>query len=184
VHRRDGPHGLAENLGVQPARHSRGSDRAMEADDRRRVAVAYGRASGNGSRRSCPCPQPHAVADPRTDRSVIDRAANLEQEIGASERCRAGRAAWHRDHRGDGQFPGEPSGGEIAVDALVTTRLRSPAPGTLRRLQRHARLRLRTENSSSQPSTPASSARGLTTPNVETIPKSMWHRQPWRRQPG
>ena len=68
------------------------------------------------------------------------------------------------------RFAGEPPDGEITVDALVTTRRRSAVPGALRRLQRHARLRLRTEISSSQRSTPTSSDRRLTTPNVETVP--------------
>src|SRR5271166_6786384 len=117
---------------------------------------------------------------PRTLEKAVDRLASagwLSYRPGRldGQLCRAapGRiAGWHRDHRGDGQFPGEPSDGQIAVDALVTTRRRSSAPDSLRSLQRHARLRLRTEISSSQRSTPASGDRGLTTPNVETVPPS------------
>ena len=59
-------------------------------------------------------------------------------------------AGWHRDHRRDGQFPGEPPDEQIAADALVAARGRSPPAGSLCRLQWHAGFRLRTEIPASQ----------------------------------
>src|SRR4051812_12829604 len=66
----------------------------------------------------------------------------------AGQLCRTapGRTAgWNGDHRRHSQLPGEPPDEQIAADALVTTGCRSSAPGSLRRLQWDARLRLRTE---------------------------------------
>ena len=56
------PDGLAESVRVHEASPGRGRHREMEAGDRRRAALAHGRASGDrgGGRR--PCPQPHAGA--------------------------------------------------------------------------------------------------------------------------
>ena len=53
---------LAESLGLHQAREGGGGDRALETGDRRRIALAYGRTSGDGSRCGCACPQPHAGA--------------------------------------------------------------------------------------------------------------------------
>ena len=52
----------------------------------------------------------------------------------------AGRDVTDREH---GQFPGQPAHGQVAADALVPARGRPAAPSPLRRLQRHARHRLR-----------------------------------------
>ena len=62
AHRRARPEGLAEGVRVHKACPGRGRDREVEAGDRRRAALAHGRASGDrgGGRR--PCPQPHAGA--------------------------------------------------------------------------------------------------------------------------
>src|SRR5689334_5606666 len=78
-----------------------------------------------------------------------------------AERHRAGRRGRHGADRGHGQLPGEPPDGQIAADALVPARRRPAAPGPLRRLQRHARHRLRATLPSRQRSEPASRHRGL-----------------------
>jgi hypothetical protein len=51
--------------------------------------------------------------------------------------CRiAGR---HRNHRRHSQFPGEPADEQAPTDALIATRCRSSASGSLRGLQWHTR---------------------------------------------
>jgi hypothetical protein len=40
--------------------------------------------------------------------------------------------AWYRDHRRNGQFPGEPPDEQIPTDAVVTARRGSAASGSLR----------------------------------------------------
>ena len=70
----------------------------------------------------------------------------------AAPRRLAGR---RRDHRRHGQLPGEPPDEQVTADALVAARRRSAAAGALRRLQRHARFRLRTAIPASQRSIPA-----------------------------
>src|SRR4051794_36994127 len=67
-----------------------------------------------------------------------------ERPSGRLRRTAPGRPAG-RDviDRGHGQFPGQPAHGQVAADALVPTRGRPAAPSPLRRLQRHARHRLR-----------------------------------------
>jgi hypothetical protein len=85
----------------------------------------------------------------------------------AGQLCRTapGRSAGrHRDHRRHGQLPGEPADEQVTADALVVTGRRSPAASSLRRLQRHARLRLRTEILPRQRSASASSGCRLTPP--------------------
>src|SRR5215212_7524599 len=47
THRREGQDGLAEGLGLQCARPGRGYHRPVQARDRGRAALAYGRASGD-----------------------------------------------------------------------------------------------------------------------------------------
>ena len=39
---------------------------------------------------------------------------------------------WHRDHRRDSEFPGEPPDEQMSADAVVATRCRSAASGPLR----------------------------------------------------
>ena len=75
--------------------------------------------------------------------------------VNYAERHRAGLRVGTAITEGHGQFPGEPPDEQIAADALVAARGRSSAPGSLRRLQRHARLRLRAEIPPRQRSTPA-----------------------------
>src|SRR5690349_8370443 len=89
----------------------------------------------------------------------------------AGQLCRTapGRTAGRNgDHRRHGQLPGEPPDEQIAADALVTTGGRSAAPGSLRRLQRHARLRLRTAIPACQRYLPASCHCRLT-PKLATV---------------
>jgi hypothetical protein len=74
------------------------------------------------------------------------KARNSESsQVGVS--VRSAQPPWSacRDlgHRRHGELPGRPADEQIATDALVTTRGRSPAPGALRRLKWHARLRVR-----------------------------------------
>jgi len=90
----------------------------------------------------------------------------------AGQLCRAaprGLAGGHRDHRRDGQLPGQPPDEQVTADALVATRCRSAAAGSVRCLQWHARFRLRTEVLPSQRSMPANGDRRLT-PNLATVP--------------
>jgi hypothetical protein len=51
---------LAESLRLHEAGSSRGSNRQVQAGDRRRAALAHGPASGNRGERHRPCPQPNA----------------------------------------------------------------------------------------------------------------------------
>jgi hypothetical protein len=71
---------------------------------------------------------------------VVDRLARVGRLFDRSERV-AGQLrraspsrieTWHRNHRRDGQFPGEPSDEQIAADAMAATRGRSAASGSLR----------------------------------------------------
>ena len=80
-----------------------------------------------------------------------------------------GLAGGHRDHRSHGQRPGEPPDEQVTADALVATRRRPAAAGSVRRLQWHARFRLRTEIPPSQRSMPANGDRRLT-PNLAAVP--------------
>src|ERR1700679_2034124 len=75
----------------------------------------------------------------------------------------------NRDHRRDGQFPGEPSDEQISADAVVTTRRGPRASGSLCRLQWPARFRLRTEVLSSERRIPANGDRRLT-PSFAAVP--------------
>ena len=59
----------------------------------------------------------------------------------APSRWSTGRHVDHGRHR---QLPGQPPHEQIAADAMVPPRRRSPAPGPLRCPQRQARIRLRT----------------------------------------
>ena len=54
------PLSLAEDVRLHQARQSRDRYGALQAGDRRRPALAHGRAPGNRGRRRCPRPQPHA----------------------------------------------------------------------------------------------------------------------------
>src|SRR4051812_38468248 len=67
-----------------------------------------------------------------------------ERPSGRLRRTAPGRPAG-RDvtERGHGQFPDQPAQGHVAAEALVPARGRPAAPSPLRRLQRHARHRLR-----------------------------------------
>ncbi|CAA9221924.1 MAG: hypothetical protein AVDCRST_MAG04-667, partial [uncultured Acetobacteraceae bacterium] len=85
-----------------------------------------------------------------------------ERPAGRLRRAAPGRAAGrHGADRGHGQLPGEPPDGQIAADALVAARRRPAAPGPLRRLQRHARQRLRAALPACQRPSPASHHRRL-----------------------
>src|SRR5882757_8252444 len=81
--------------------------------------------------------------------------------------CRT--ASWHRDHRRNSQFPGEPSDEQVPTNALVTKWRGSPASGSLRRLQWHVRLRLRTKVPTCERLVSAGGARRVT-PNLEPVP--------------
>src|SRR5439155_13783464 len=70
---------------------------------------------------------------------------------------------------GHGQLPGEPPDEQVAAGALVTAWRRPAAPGPLRRLQRHARHRLRAALPGRQRPAPASDHRRLT-PNLAAVP--------------
>ncbi len=59
------------------------------------------------------------------------------------ERHRAGLRVGTALTEGTANFPGGPPDEQVAADALVAVRRRPAAPGSLRRLQRHARQRLR-----------------------------------------
>ena len=78
-------------------------------------------------------------------------------------------AGGHRDHRRDGQLPGEPPDEQVTADALVATRRRSAAAGSARRPQRHAQVRLWTEVPAIQRSICTNGNRRLT-PNLATVP--------------
>jgi hypothetical protein len=93
-----------------------------------------------------------------------------ERPSGRRRRTALGRPAG-RDvtERGHGQFPDQPAQGHVAAEALVPARGRPAAPSPLRRLQRHARHRLRGALPSRQRSASASSHRGMA-PNLATVP--------------
>ena len=102
-----------------------------------------------------------------------------------------GLARWNRDHRRDGRFSGEPSDEQISADAVVTTRRGPPASGSLRRLQWHARFRLRIEVLPSERRIPANRGCRLT-PNFAAVPRLArqhlhnvleWRRGERRRDP-
>src|SRR3954469_9596797 len=71
--------------------------------------------------------------------------------------------------RGHGQLPGQPAHGQVAADALVAAWRRPAAPGPLRRLQRHARHRLRAALLRCERRAPQSRRRGMT-PNLAAVP--------------
>jgi hypothetical protein len=108
------------------------------------------------------------------------RPERLDGRLCRAPPCRV--EGWHRDHRGDGQFPSEPANEEIPTNALVETSSRSPAPSSLRGLQWYVWFRLRTEIPPSQRYTTASGDCRLTrlTPKHATVPASS---RP-RRAPG
>ena len=89
--------------------------------------------------------------------------------VNYAKRYRGGLRRWHFGHRGHGELLGQSANEQVATDALVTTRCRSPAAGSLRRLQRHARFRLRTGVPDSQRPIPANGDSRLT-PNLATVP--------------
>jgi hypothetical protein len=100
------------------------------------------------------------------DGYLIGQSAWLVNYAGASPR---GFARRNRDHRGDGQFHGEPSNEQISADAMVTPRRGFAASGSLRHLQWHARFRLRTEVLPSERRIPVNGGRRLT-PSFAAVP--------------
>ena len=58
----NGPHGMAEGVRLQHPRQGRGGDRPLETGDRRRAALADGRASGDRGGHRRRRAQPHAGA--------------------------------------------------------------------------------------------------------------------------
>jgi hypothetical protein len=72
-------------------------------------------------------------------RSLSQRAKGLAGELRRATPCRL--ACRNLDHRRDGELSGQSAHEQVATDAMVPARRRSPAPGSLRGLQRHARAR-------------------------------------------
>ncbi len=110
------------------------------------------------------------------DSYLTDRPERLAGQLRRA--APRGLAGWHRDHRRNGQLPGEPPDEQVTADALVATRRRPAAAGSLRRLQWHARVRLWTEIPASQRSIPANGGSRLT-PNLATVPTSLAETHFW-----
>src|SRR3954452_22502521 len=102
------------------------------------------------------------------DRPLSDRPGRLAGQLCRAPSCRfAGRHVDHGRHR---QLPGQPPHEQIAADAMVAPRRRSPAP--VRRLQRQARFQLR-------PAVPGRRSRlradyGGLPPNRSAVPVPSW----------
>jgi hypothetical protein len=74
------------------------------------------------------------------DRPLSDQLERVAGQLCRTPSCRfAGR---HVDHGRNRQLPGQPPHEQIPADAMVAPRRRSPAPGSLRRLQRQTRFQL------------------------------------------
>jgi len=101
---------------------------------------------------------------------LSQRPERLVGQLRPTPSCRI--ASWNCYHRRDRQFPGEPQNEKIAADAMVATRRRSPAAGSLRRLQWRVRFHLWTEISARKRFIPANGDRSLT-PNLEPVPPNV-----------
>src|SRR3954447_5312281 len=116
-------------------------------------------------------PEKGSAVTPAVDRAARDRSLSHQPKCLAGQLCRAP-SSWsasrHFDHRRHRQLPGQPPHEQIAADAMVAPRRRSPAPGPVRRLQRQARFQLR-------PAVPGRRSRlrarhGGLTPNRSAVP--------------
>jgi hypothetical protein len=82
----------------------------------------------------------HAVPRAACGRRLSQRPERLAGQLRRTASSRpAGR---HVDHRRRRQLPGQPAHGQVAADAMVSARGRLAAAGPIRRLQRHARVRV------------------------------------------
>ena len=72
---------------------------------------------------------------------LSQRPKRLAGQLRRTIPCRL--ACRNVDHRRHGELPGQSANEQVATDAMVPARRRSPAPGPLRSLQRHARFRVR-----------------------------------------
>ena len=96
---------------------------------------------GEGGRKEDPAWRRLWTALREIDRYLSNQSAWL---VNYAERHRAGLRVGTVADRSNRQLPGQPPHEQVPADALVPTRCRSPAPGSLRRPQRQTRLRLRT----------------------------------------
>jgi hypothetical protein len=94
---------------------------------------------------------------------------SLAGQLRGTASCRI--AGWHRDHRRDSQFPGEPPDEQIPTNALVATWCRPAASGSLRHLQWYIRFCLRTKIPTRERYIFADGDRRLTS-NLEPVPQS------------
>ncbi|HYZ39708.1 MAG TPA: hypothetical protein VE687_03675, partial [Stellaceae bacterium] len=118
----------------------------------------------------------HHFRGEQGQRKPIAPARKLWTALHALDGYLTGQSDWmvndaqrHRNYRRERQFPGQPPDEQVATDALVATRCRPPAPGSLRCLQWQVRFRLRTEILPSQRAIPANGNSCLT-PTREAVP--------------